>query len=247
MGRGRERDRTPSRERQEAVFALRARAHSRAPVGARLDTRGDAPHVSKPRLHSSCLSPPPLRGRALLSPPLHGRRAPTALARRAVVVGRWDSVGTHLADVGVPRLEVHRERALALAAALVDVARRVVEDAEHRHNPVRRAVRAADVRVGRADVVHRKADASGVPVHVESAHDTEIEGERRERQAQTARRVAPSLRAQLTSLDQTAPSGASATPRPAYATTRRRRDSACGGGRGDGTHLEMQAQRLSVS
>mmetsp|Transcript_58906 Transcript_58906/g.162848 ORF Transcript_58906/g.162848 Transcript_58906/m.162848 type:complete len:327 (-) Transcript_58906:3-983(-) len=65
-------------------------------------------------------------------------------------------------DVGVPRLEVHGERALALAAALVNVAGGVVEDAEHRHDAVRGAVRAADVRVGRADVVHGDADAARV-------------------------------------------------------------------------------------
>ena len=61
-------------------------------------------------------------------------------------------------DVGVPRLEVHRERALPLAAALVDVARRVVEDAEHRHQPVRRAARPLDVRARRADHRRRHTD-----------------------------------------------------------------------------------------
>jgi hypothetical protein len=35
--------------------------------------------------------------------------------------------------VRVPRLEVDGEGALALAAALVDEARRRVEDAQHRH------------------------------------------------------------------------------------------------------------------
>jgi hypothetical protein len=56
-------------------------------------------------------------------------------------------------DVRVPGLEVDREGTLALAGALVDVARRVVVDAEHGDDAVRRAVRPADVRVGRADVV----------------------------------------------------------------------------------------------
>mmetsp|Transcript_29694 Transcript_29694/g.97086 ORF Transcript_29694/g.97086 Transcript_29694/m.97086 type:complete len:755 (-) Transcript_29694:490-2754(-) len=65
-------------------------------------------------------------------------------------------------DVRVPGLEVDGEGALALAAALVHVARRVVVDAEHGHDAVRRAVRPADVRIRRADVVHRQADAARV-------------------------------------------------------------------------------------
>ena len=49
-------------------------------------------------------------------------------------------------DVGVPRLEVDGERAFAFAAALVDVAGGVVEDAEHGDDPVGGSVGAADVR-----------------------------------------------------------------------------------------------------
>mmetsp|Transcript_1161 Transcript_1161/g.4600 ORF Transcript_1161/g.4600 Transcript_1161/m.4600 type:complete len:635 (-) Transcript_1161:687-2591(-) len=64
-------------------------------------------------------------------------------------------------DVRVPGLEVHRERALALAAALVDVARGVVEHAEHGDDPVGGAVSATDVRRRRADVVDGQADAAG--------------------------------------------------------------------------------------
>jgi hypothetical protein len=66
-----------------------------------------------------------------------------------------------LKDVGVPRLEVDGKRALALAAALVDVARRVVEDAQHGQDAVGGAVSAADVRPRRADVVDGDADAAG--------------------------------------------------------------------------------------
>lgn len=45
---------------------------------------------------------------------------------------------------------------------LVDVARRVVEDAQHGHDAVRAAVGAADVRVCGPHVVDGQADASGV-------------------------------------------------------------------------------------
>ena len=74
----------------------------------------------------------------------------------AVVLAQVEEVE----DVGVPRLDVHGERALPLAAALVDEARRVVEDAQHRHEPVRRAVGAGDVGARRADVRDREADAA---------------------------------------------------------------------------------------
>lgn len=64
-------------------------------------------------------------------------------------------------DVGVPGLEVDRERPLALASALVDVAGRVIEHAEHGDDAVGRAVGAPDVGADGADVVDRQADASG--------------------------------------------------------------------------------------
>eukprot|EP00754_Rhynchopus_humris_P001505 Rhum_TRINITY_DN10876_c0_g1::Rhum_TRINITY_DN10876_c0_g1_i1::g.40448::m.40448 len=64
-------------------------------------------------------------------------------------------------DVGVPRLEVDREGALALAATLVHVARRVVEHAQHGHQAVALSVRAADVRAVGTDVVHVHADTAG--------------------------------------------------------------------------------------
>ena len=54
----------------------------------------------------------------------------------------------------------HREGAHALAAALVDKPGGLVVDSEHRHNPVRCAVGAGDVRAARADVVQREADAA---------------------------------------------------------------------------------------
>ena len=51
---------------------------------------------------------------------------------------------------------------LALAAALVDVPRRVVVDPQHGHDAVRRAVGAANIRIRGPDVVHGEADAAGV-------------------------------------------------------------------------------------
>ena len=51
---------------------------------------------------------------------------------------------------------------LALAAALVDVPRRVVVDPQHGHDAVRRAVGAANIRIRRPDVVHGEADAARI-------------------------------------------------------------------------------------
>mmetsp|Transcript_19724 Transcript_19724/g.41632 ORF Transcript_19724/g.41632 Transcript_19724/m.41632 type:complete len:589 (-) Transcript_19724:922-2688(-) len=58
-----------------------------------------------------------------------------------------------LKDVRVPGLQVNGKGALALAAALVHVARGVVEDAQHWHDAVRGAVGAADVARGAPNVV----------------------------------------------------------------------------------------------
>ena len=55
-------------------------------------------------------------------------------------------------DVGVPWFEVNRETPVAFPA-LVDVARRVIEHAEHRHQPVGSAGRAADEAARRANIV----------------------------------------------------------------------------------------------
>ena len=61
----------------------------------------------------------------------------------------------------MPGLQVDREGAFALATALVDVTRGVVEYAQHRYDAVGRAVGAADVGTGRADVVHVEPDTAG--------------------------------------------------------------------------------------
>ena len=87
-----------------------------------------------------------------------GPQAVEQVARARLLLAVVLSQVEEVEDVGVPRLEVDGERALALAAALVDVARRVVEDAQHRHDAVGGAVGAADVRPDRADVVDRQAD-----------------------------------------------------------------------------------------
>lgn len=49
-----------------------------------------------------------------------------------------------------------------LVAALIHVSRGVVEHSKHREKAVRDAVRASDVRAGRADAVHRETDAARV-------------------------------------------------------------------------------------
>ena len=63
-------------------------------------------------------------------------------------------------DIRVPRLEIHGEGALPLAAALVDEARSVVVHAQHGQQPVGLAVGAADVAAARADVGDAQADAA---------------------------------------------------------------------------------------
>mmetsp|Transcript_85769 Transcript_85769/g.191778 ORF Transcript_85769/g.191778 Transcript_85769/m.191778 type:complete len:753 (-) Transcript_85769:7-2265(-) len=63
-------------------------------------------------------------------------------------------------DVRVPGLQVHGEGALALAAALVHVARGLVEVPEHGHQAVAVAVGAADVGALRANVGDGHADAA---------------------------------------------------------------------------------------
>ena len=65
-------------------------------------------------------------------------------------------------DVRVPRFEVDGDASLALAASLIDVARRGVKDAQHRHEAVGSAVGAPDVRLGGTDVVHREPDAASI-------------------------------------------------------------------------------------
>ena len=64
-------------------------------------------------------------------------------------------------DIGVPGLQIDGEGAVA-TPALVDVAGRVVEHAEHGHQAVGAPVRAGDVRAGCADIVDRKTDAAGI-------------------------------------------------------------------------------------
>ena len=60
-------------------------------------------------------------------------------------------------NVGVPRLQIHRNRAVPLAA-LVNVACRIIEHAQHGHQPVGHAVRSANVAARRPNVVHVHAD-----------------------------------------------------------------------------------------
>mmetsp|Transcript_39892 Transcript_39892/g.95426 ORF Transcript_39892/g.95426 Transcript_39892/m.95426 type:complete len:263 (+) Transcript_39892:3-791(+) len=63
-------------------------------------------------------------------------------------------------DVTMPRLHVHREGALTLAATLVDVARRLVEVPKQRHKAVAVAVRAPNVGALCADVGHGHPNAT---------------------------------------------------------------------------------------
>ena len=102
---------------------------------------------------------------ALLGDALHEQvRDPQRREQVAAALVLVAVVLAHLQErlhVRVPRLQVDREAAEALAA-LRDVARRVVVHAHERHEPRRGPVRAADVRAARADVADVHADAAGV-------------------------------------------------------------------------------------
>ena len=63
-------------------------------------------------------------------------------------------------NVRVPGLDVGREGARPLAAALVHVARRGVEDPQHRHQAVRLAARALDRTARRAHVGHAQSNTA---------------------------------------------------------------------------------------
>ena len=65
-------------------------------------------------------------------------------------------------DISMPRLQVNGEGALALAAALVHVARSVIVDLEHGHQAVRESIGASDVRVRRSNAMDGESDASRV-------------------------------------------------------------------------------------
>ena len=90
----------------------------------------------------------------------------TALARRVDGVtatrSREDAIAASTkSSSSIRTLSQH----LALAAALVDVPRRVVVNPQHGHDAVRRAVGAADVGVRGPDVVDGEADATCVDRH----------------------------------------------------------------------------------
>ena len=65
-----------------------------------------------------------------------------------------------LEDVGVPRLEVHGEGALALASSLVDIASSVVVDSQHGDDPIGNSIGASNVRVPGPDIRDGDTDSS---------------------------------------------------------------------------------------
>ena len=83
-------------------------------------------------------------------------QVPRALFLLAVVLAQLEDA----LDLGVPRLDLDRDGALALAAALVDVPRGLVEDPEHRDHAARAAVDAPHLGVVRAHVVDAEPDAA---------------------------------------------------------------------------------------
>ena len=62
----------------------------------------------------------------------------------------------------MPGLEVDGDGAFSFSSALIDIASSVVEHAQHGDNAVRRAVGAADVRIGGADIVDGQANAASI-------------------------------------------------------------------------------------
>ena len=79
-----------------------------------------------------------------------------ALLLLSVVLAQVEEVE----NVRVPWLDVHGKRTLTLSTALVHVACRVVEDAEHGDDAVGRAIGSFDVRARSTDVVNGKASKS---------------------------------------------------------------------------------------
>ena len=61
----------------------------------------------------------------------------------------------------MPRLQVHGEAPIA-PPALIHIARRVIEDAEHRHKTVARAIRATNPRATRANIGAVQANATRI-------------------------------------------------------------------------------------
>lgn len=58
----------------------------------------------------------------------------------------------------MPRLQVHGNRPLALSSPLVNVARGIVKDAQHRYNTVGATIRASNIRALSADLVNRNTN-----------------------------------------------------------------------------------------
>ena len=63
--------------------------------------------------------------------------------------------------ISMPRLEVDRERTLALAATLIDVTSRFVKHAKHGYETAGMAVGAADVRAGSPNLGNGETDTAG--------------------------------------------------------------------------------------
>ena len=61
----------------------------------------------------------------------------------------------------MPRLQINGEAAIA-SRALIHISGSIVKDTEHRHDTIRRAVRATDARATGTDIAHVEADATRV-------------------------------------------------------------------------------------
>mmetsp|Transcript_15377 Transcript_15377/g.34459 ORF Transcript_15377/g.34459 Transcript_15377/m.34459 type:complete len:235 (+) Transcript_15377:1377-2081(+) len=65
-------------------------------------------------------------------------------------------------NVRVPRFQIHRDGSLPFATSLIDIPRGIVVHPQHRNDPVRSTVGAANVRVGRANIGDVQTDTTGV-------------------------------------------------------------------------------------
>ena len=60
----------------------------------------------------------------------------------------------------MPRFHVNGKASLALASSLVDIAGRIIENAQHGDNPIGCAVRSPDVRPRCTDIVNAEPDSA---------------------------------------------------------------------------------------
>ena len=120
-----------------------------------------APHLLKPRSLIGAEQAPLAIGLHALHEEVRNPERVEEVARPLLLSPRIELQLQEILNVGVPRLQVHGEAPIA-PPALIHIARRVIEDAEHRHKTVARAIRATNPRATRANIGAVQANATRV-------------------------------------------------------------------------------------